>query len=104
MQDSDCIVAVLGEPNNWSGEAHSRSDISLPATQKELLKRLVETGKPVVLVLVNGRPLTLEWEDQHLSAIVEAWHGGTQAARALVDVLFGKVNPSGKLTTTFREV
>ena len=101
VQDSDCIVAVLGEPNNWSGEAHSRSDISLPATQKELLKRLVETGKPVVLVLVNGRPLTLEWEDQHLSAIVEAWHGGTQAARALVDVLFGKVNPSGKLTTTF---
>ena len=61
----------------------------------------METGKPVVLVLANGRPLTLEWEDSQFSAIVEAWHGGSAAARGLVDVLFGDVNPSGKLTTTF---
>ena len=84
-----------------SGEACSRADISLPESQKELLRALLETGKPVVLVLANGRPLTLEWEDSQFSAIVEAWHGGSAAARGLVDVLFGDVNPSGKLTTTF---
>ncbi len=101
IKDADRIIAVMGEPNNWSGEACSRSDISLPESQKELLRALLATGKPVVLVLANGRPLTLEWEDQHFQAVVEAWHGGTTAAHALVDVLFGKVNPSGKLTTTF---
>ena len=73
----------------------------MPESQKELLRALLETGKPVVLVLANGRPLTLEWEDSQFSAIVEAWHGGSAAARGLVDVLFGDVNPSGKLTTTF---
>ena len=101
VKDADRIIAVVGEPNNWSGEACSRADISLPESQKELLRALLETGKPVVLVLANGRPLTLEWEDSQFSAIVEAWHGGSAAARGLVDVLFGDVNPSGKLTTTF---
>jgi len=101
VKDADRIIAVMGEPNNWSGEACSRADISLPESQKELLRALLETGKPVVLVLANGRPLTLEWEDSQFSAIVEAWHGGSAAARGLVDVLFGDVNPSGKLTTTF---
>ena len=101
VKDADRIIAVMGEPNNWSGEACSRADISLPESQKELLRALLETGKPVVLVLANGRPLTLEWEDNQFSAIVEAWHGGSAAACGLVDVLFGDVNPSGKLTTTF---
>lgn len=101
IKDADCIIAVMGEPNNWSGEACSRADISLPESQKELLRALLSTEKPVVLVLANGRPLTLEWEDSRFHAIVEAWHGGSEAARALTDVLFGDVNPSGKLTTTF---
>lgn len=101
VKDADKIVAVMGEPNNWSGEACSRADISLPESQKELLRALLATGKPVVLVLANGRPLTLEWEDSKFDAILEAWHGGTEAAHAIADVLFGKVNPSGKLTTTF---
>lgn len=101
VKSADRIVAVMGEPNNWSGEACSRADINLPESQKELLRALLATGKPVVLVLANGRPLTLEWEDSQFSAIVEAWHGGTEAARGLTDVLFGDVNPSGKLTTTF---
>lgn len=101
VKGADRIVAVMGEPNNWSGEACSRADIGLPESQKELLRALLATGKPVVLVLANGRPLTLEWEDSQFSAIVEAWHGGSAAARGLVDVLLGDVNPSGKLTTTF---
>lgn len=101
VEEADRIVAVMGEPDNWSGEACSRADIRLPESQKELLRALLSTGKPVVLVLANGRPLALEWEDSRFSAIVEAWHGGTEAARALADVLFGDVNPSGKLTATF---
>lgn len=98
---ADRIIAVMGEPDNWSGEACSRADISLPESQKELLRALLATGKPVVLVLANGRPLTLTWEDSRFDAIVEAWHGGSEAARGLIDVLFGAVNPSGKLTTSF---
>jgi beta-glucosidase len=98
---ADIIVAVLGEPAVWSGEASSRSDISLPGSQRDLLKALLSTGKPVVLVLVNGRPLTLAWEDENVNSIVEAWHGGLQAGNAIADVLFGDYNPSGKLTTTF---
>ena len=98
---SDVVVAVVGEPRSWSGEAACMSDISLDASQKELLSALLETGKPIVLVLANGRPMTLEWEDSNFGTIVEAWHGGSQAARALADVLFGDVNPSGKLTATF---
>ena len=98
---ADVIVAVLGEPRAWSGEAASRSDISIPECQKTLLKEMLATGKPVVLVLSNGRPLTLSWEDQNVDAIIEAWHGGVEAGNALADVLFGDYNPSGKLTTTF---
>jgi beta-glucosidase len=98
---ADVIVAVLGEQAAWSGEASSRSDISIPESQKTLLTKLLETGKPVVLVLVNGRPLTLEWEDSHVSAILETWNGGTEAGNAIADVLFGDFNPSGKLTMTF---
>jgi beta-glucosidase len=98
---ADVIIAVLGEPAEWSGEAASRSDISLPESQRNLLKALLLTGKPVVLVLANGRPLTLCWEDENVNAIIEAWHGGMQASNAIADVLFGDYNPSGKLTTTF---
>ena len=98
---SDVVIAVVGEPRAWSGEAACMSDLSLDNSQKELLRALLATRKPIVLVLANGRPMTLEWEDFNFSTIVEAWHGGSQAARALADVLFGDVNPSGKLTTTF---
>ncbi len=100
-QTADVIVAVLGEAAGWSGEAASCSDIGLPETQKRLLKALIETNKPVVLVLINGRPLTLEWEDKHVDAILEAWAPGTEAGNAIADVLFGDYNPSGKLTMSF---
>lgn len=84
-----------------SGEAASRSDIGLPECQKDLLQALVETGKPLVLVIMNGRPLTLNWEAEHCGAILETWFGGTEAGNAVADVLFGDYNPSGKLTATF---
>ncbi len=98
---ADVIVAVLGESAGMSGEAASRSDISLPESQQELLRALVATGKPVVLVLMNGRPLTLTWEAAHCSAILEAWFGGLEAGNALAEVLLGNYNPSGKLTMSF---
>lgn len=98
---ADVVVAVLGEAQCMSGEAASRSDPGLPENQKELLKALVATGKPVVLVLMNGRPLTLTWEDAHCAAILETWFGGTEAGNAIADVLFGTRNPSGKLTVSF---
>ncbi len=98
---ADVVVAAIGEPAAWSGEASSRTDISIPETQKSLLKALKATGKPVVVVIFSGRPLTLVWEDANFDAIIEAWHGGTQAGNALADILFGDINPSGKLTATF---
>ncbi len=98
---ADVVVAVLGESSGMSGEAASRSDISLPESQKELLQALVETGKPVALVLMNGRPLTLSWEAGHCGAILETWFGGTEAGNAVADVLFGNYNTSGKLAATF---
>ena len=97
----DMIVAAVGEPAAWSGEATSRTDISIPETQKNLLKALKATGKPMVVVIFNGRPLTLVWEDSNFDAILEAWQGGTQAGNAVADILFGDVNPSGKITATF---
>jgi beta-glucosidase len=99
--NADIIVAVLGEPAELSGEAASRSDIGLPGRQLELLKTLLKTGKPVVLVLMSGRPLTLEFEAANVPAILQAWHGGSEAGNAVANVLFGKHNPSGKLTMTF---
>jgi beta-glucosidase len=98
---SDVIVAAVGECAEMSGECSSRSDISLPENQRELLKALLATGKPVVMVLFNGRPLALPWENAHVPAILEVWFSGTEAGNAIADVLFGKVNPSGKLTATF---
>jgi beta-glucosidase len=98
---ADVIVAVLGESASMSGEAASRSDIGIPESQKNLLKALVAIGKPVVLVLVNGRPLTLTWENEHVPAILEAWAPGIEGGNAIADVLFGDYNPSGKITMTF---
>jgi len=98
---SDVIVAAMGECAEMSGECSSRSDISLPENQRELLKAMLATGKPVVMVLFNGRPLTIPWEAAHIPAILEVWFSGTEAGNAIADVLFGKVNPSGKLTATF---
>lgn len=98
---ADVVVAVLGEAFGMSGEAASRSMIGLLDNQLELLKALKRTGKPIVLVLMNGRPLTLEWEDTHCDAIVETWFAGTQAGNAITAVLFGEYNPSGKLTMSF---
>jgi beta-glucosidase len=98
---ADVVVAVLGEPAELSGEAASRSELGLPGRQQELLKMLLKTGKPIVLVLMNGRPLTLEWENKNIPAILEAWHAGTEAGNAVANILFGKYNPSGKLSMTF---
>lgn len=98
---SDVIVAALGESAEMSGESSSRSDITIPQTQRDLLDALLKTGKPVVLVLFTGRPLALKWESEHVPAILNVWFGGSEAGDAIADVLFGDVNPSGKLTTTF---
>jgi len=98
---SDVVVAVVGEAADMTGEASSRSDIGIPQSQKRLLDALFKTGKPVVIVLFNGRPMTLTWENDQATAILDAWFGGTEAGNAIADVLFGNYNPSGKLTTTF---
>jgi beta-glucosidase len=98
---ADVIVAVVGESFAMSGEAASRSEIGLPENQQALLKALEKTAKPMVLVLMNGRPLTLPWEAEHCSAILETWFGGIEAGNAVADVLFGDYNPAGRLTATF---
>ena len=98
---ADIIVAALGESSEFSGEASSRTDTGIPDVQKRLLVELVKTGKPVVLVLFTGRPLTLEWENENVPAILNVWFGGSESAHAIGDVLFGDANPSGKLTHTF---
>ena len=98
---ADVIVAALGESSEMSGESSSRTDLNLPDVQQTLLKELVATGKPVVLVLFTGRPLILNWEQDNVPAILNAWFGGSEAAYAIGDVLFGRVNPSGKLTMSF---
>lgn len=100
-EQADIVVAVLGESFMMSGEAASRSDIGLPENQVALLKALKQTGKPLVLVLMNGRPLTLSWESRHCDAILETWFAGSRAAEAIVDILTGEASPSGKLTMSF---
>jgi beta-glucosidase len=100
-QKADVVVAALGEAAEMTGEASSRSDISIPDNQRDLLKALIKIGKPVVLVLFTGRPLALPWENDNLPAILNVWFGGTEAGNAIADVLFGDVNPSGKLSATF---
>ncbi len=98
---SDVIVAALGESAEFSGECSSRSNLEIPQTQKELLQALLKTGKPVVLVLFDGRPLVLNQENETVSSILNVWFAGSEAGYAISDVLFGAVNPSGKLTMTF---
>lgn len=100
-EKSDVVVAVLGENAKMSGESSSMTWIGLQPTQRRLLEALVATGKDVVLVLLGGRPMTLEWEDAHCAAIVDAWAPGLQGGNAVADVLFGEYNPSGRLTMTF---
>ena len=100
-RNADVIVAAVGESAEMTGEASSRSNIEIPDTQKDLLKALLKTGKPVVLVLFTGRPLAMKWENENVPAILNVWFGGSEAGDAIADVLFGEVNPSGKLTTTF---
>ncbi len=97
-------ILVLGERGDMSGEAASRSSLGLPGTQEQLLEAVAATGTPVVLVLMNGRPLILEWASDHVPAIVETWFLGVEAGNATADVLFGDVNPSGRLPVTFPRV
>ena len=98
---ADAVVAVLGEAAEMSGESASRVDLTIPDAQRDLLKELTKTGKPVILVLCTGRPLVLDWESENVDAILNIWFPGTEAGYAVADVLFGDVNPSGKLTMSF---
>ena len=100
-KQSEVAILVLGEHGLQSGEGRSRADIGLPGFQQELLEAVYEVNKNIVLVLMNGRPLAIPWADEHVPAIVEAWHLGTQSGLAIADVLFGDYNPSGKLPMTF---
>lgn len=98
---SDVVVAALGESSEMSGESSCRTNLEMTDTQRILLQELLKTGKPVVLVLFTGRPLVLNWEQANVPAILNVWFAGSEAGLAIGDVLFGDVNPSGKLTTTF---
>lgn len=100
-QDADVVIAAMGERWDMTGEAASRTSLDLPGAQEALLKELKKTGKPVVLVLMNGRPLSIEWAAENVDAILEAWYPGTMGGHAIADVLFGAYNPSGKLPVTF---
>jgi len=100
-RESDVVIAVVGEAAGMSGEAASRSFLGLPGVQEQLVQALEATGKPVVIVLMNGRPLAIPWIAEHVPAIVETWFLGVEAGNAIADVLFGDYNPSGKITATF---
>ena len=100
-KQSDVVVAVVGESRGMSHESSSRTTLEIPASQRELIKALKATGKPLVLVLMNGRPLSLAWEREQADAILETWFSGTEGGNAIADVLFGDYNPSGKLPVTF---
>ena len=98
---ADVVIAAMGEVAEMSGESSSRSNINIPQNQQELLEALLKTGKPIVLVLFTGRPLTMKWEQENLPAILNVWFGGSEAGYAIADALYGDVNPSGKLPATF---
>src|SRR5207344_1706742 len=100
-RNSDLSVLALGELQDMSGENASRSTLELPGRQQELLEAVVALGKPVVLVLLNGRPLAISWAAEHVPAILEAWEPGSQGGYAVADILFGDANPGGKLPATF---
>lgn len=98
---SEVVVVFVGEHRGMSGEANSRATLDLPGVQEDLVKELKKTGKPIVVVLMNGRPLTIQWLQENVNAIVEAWYPGISAGYVIADALFGDVNPSGKLPITF---
>jgi beta-glucosidase len=99
--DADVVVAVLGELSSMSSESASRATLDLPGNQQQMLEAVVASGKPVVLVLENGRPLDIRWAAEHVPAILEAWYPGTEGGNAVADVLFGDVNPGGKLPVSW---
>ena len=101
VKQSDVAVMVLGEAHNMSGERASRSTLTLPGQQQQLLEAAVATGKPVVLLLLNGRPLDITWASQHVPAVLEAWYPGTEGGNAVANLLFGDANPGGHLTVTW---
>ncbi|HEY6081925.1 MAG TPA: glycoside hydrolase family 3 C-terminal domain-containing protein, partial [Chitinophagaceae bacterium] len=98
---SDVVVMVLGDNEKTIGESHSRVNLNLPGHQEQLLEAVAATGKPIVLLLINGRPLTINWAAGHVPAIVETWYLGEATGAAIADVLFGKYNPGGKLAIPF---
>ena len=98
---ADVIIAAVGESSEMSGESSSRTNIDIPRAQKDLLEALLKTGKPVIMVMFTGRPLTIKWESENIPAILNVWFGGSEAGYAIADVLFGDEVPSGKLTSTF---
>lgn len=98
---SDALVVVLGGSSRTCGENRSRSSLNLPGHQELLLKKMVATGKPVILVLINGRPLSINWADKNVNSILEAWYPGSHGGTAVAEALFGDYNPGGKLTVTF---
>jgi beta-glucosidase len=98
---ADTVVACVGEAKEHSGESATRTDLGLPRGQQRLLEALHHAGKPLVVVTMSGRPLALEWEDRHAEAILHAWFGGSEGGNAIADVLFGVINPSGKLAMSF---
>lgn len=98
---SDVIIAAMGEHWNMTGEAASRTSLDLPGNQQALLEELKKTGKPIILVLMSGRPNSIEWADANVDAILQAWYPGTMGGHAVADVLYGRYNPSGKLPVTF---
>jgi beta-glucosidase len=100
-KEADIVILGLGERNGISGEGHDRSNLDLPGNQEQLLEAIVATGKPVVLVLQNGRPLTIGWAKGHVPAILEAWYPGEFGGTAIAETLFGSNNPAGRLTITF---
>ncbi|MNH83385.1 Periplasmic beta-glucosidase precursor [compost metagenome] len=100
-KQADVVVAVVGEAQGMAHEASSRADITIPQSQRDLIAALKATGKPLVLVLMNGRPLALSWESEQADAMLETWYSGTEGGNAIADVLFGDYNPSGKLPMTF---
>lgn len=100
-EQSDVAIVVLGGGFRTCGENHSRSSLELPGRQEDLLRAVQATGKPVILVMINGRPKSINWADAHVDAILEAWYPGAHGGQAIYEVLFGEYNPGGKLTVTF---
>jgi beta-glucosidase len=100
-EGADVAVVVCGDGKQTSGESRSRTSLDLPGRQRDLVQAISKTGTPVVLVLINGRPMTINWSVAHVPAIVEAWYPGSQGGTAIADVLFGDYNPGGKLANTW---